>query len=237
LHLEVVLDRMKRDFGLQVTQGKPRVSYRETVGSAASGSYEYRRKIGDHDLFARIGLSVEPQEAVSAPVQVVDRLPEGAVPPQFMPAIVESAHNAAAGGGAFGYPVTGVTVTLREAVYDEAGQPEIALNSATSMAFREALREADSVVLEPYGRLEVRVPEDYLGGVVKSLNQRRALVEDTDYLKNAVLIRGVVPIAEMFGYLTILRSQSQGRGSFSLEPLDFRPVPGNLAESGHSRLF
>ncbi len=237
LHLEVVLQRMQRDFGVHVIYGKPRVSFRETVRKAASAVAEYRRQVAGENLFARVELGIEPAAEPGKPVEIVDRLRQGALPQNFMPALFESIRNAAEGGGLYGYPVTDIRVTLLDAVYDDAGQPEIALNSAASLAFREALRAAGARVLEPYGRLEIRVPEDYLGGVVKTLNQRRAIVEETRFLRNAILVRGVVPIGEMFGYLTTLRSQTQGRGSFSLEPLDYRPVPENLVGLHHERLY
>ncbi len=237
LHLEVVLRRMERDFGVEVLYGKPRVSYRETVRGRATGAAEYRRQVAGDDLFARVELGVEPLLDPGAPVEVLDRLRQGVLRREHIPAIVESVHNAAGGGGLYGYPVTGVRVSLLSAAHDDVGQPEIALNSATSLAFREALRRAGAVVLEPCGRLEIRVPEEYLGGVVKTLNQRRAVVEDTRFQRDRVLLRGRVPIGEMFGYLTVLRSHTQGRGSFSLEPLDYRPVPENLVALHHERLY
>ncbi len=237
LHLEVVIQRMQRDFGVEVLYGKPRVSYRETVRGRATGAAEYRRQVAAENLFARVEVGVEPLDDHGAPVVVVDRLRQGVLPQNYLPALVDSVQNAADGGGLYGYPVTGVRVTLLAATYDDVGQPEIALNSATSLAFREALRSAGAVVLEPYGRLEIRVPEEYLGAVAKTLNQRRAVIEDTRFQRNTVLVRGVVPIAEMFGYLTVLRSQSQGRGSFSLEPLEYRPVPENLIALHHQRLY
>jgi hypothetical protein len=171
------------------------------------------------------------------PAEVVDGLAPGTLPPAFSTAMQESLRNAAEGGGLYGYPVTGVRITLVEAVYDDVGQPEIALNSAGSLAFREALREAGATVLEPYGRLELRLPEDYLGSVVKTLNQRRAAIEETGFGRNAMLVKGVVPIGEMFGYLTVLRSNTQGRGSFSLEPLDYRPLPDQLVALHHERQY
>jgi elongation factor G len=237
LHLEVTLGRMQRDFGVEVLYGKPRVSYRETVRGPASAASEYRRQVAGESLFARVELGIEPLSVAASAPEVVDRLRQGALPPAFRNSVVESVRNAAAGGGIYGYPVTGIRVTLLEAVYEDVGQPEIALNSATSLAFREVLKSAGPVVLEPYGRLEVRVPEEYLGGVVKTLNQRRANVEDTRFHHGQVVIRGVVPIGEMFGYLTVLRSQTQGRGAFSLEPQDFRPVPENLAALHHERFL
>jgi elongation factor G len=237
LHLEVVLGKMDRDFNLQVNHGKPRVTFRETAAGPGTGQAEYRRTVAGDDLYARVALEVEPLDPPGDPVRIVDALEPGTVPKQYLPAILESVRNAAEGGGLYGYPVTGVGITLREAAFEDVGQPEIALNSATSLAFREALLQAGSTVLEPYGKLEVRIPEDFLGGVVKTLNQRRAVVEETGYLQNQVAVRGVVPIAEMFGFLTLLRSQTQGRGSYSLEPLDFRPVPANLARDQHERLY
>ncbi len=237
LHLEVVLGRMARDFGVDAVYGKPRVSYRETARKAATGTAEYRRQVAGENLFARVEIGIEPRADSEKPVDVVDRLRQGTIPQGYLPAIFESVANAAEGGGLYGYPVTRVRVSLLDAAFADVGQPEIALNSATSMAFREALRSAGSQVLEPYGRLEIRVPEDFLGGVVKTLNQRRAVVEDTRFARGSVVIRGVVPIGEMFGYLTALRSQTQGRGSFSLEPLDYRPVPDNLVALHHERLY
>jgi elongation factor G len=236
LHLEVVLQRMQRDFGVELSYGKPRVSYRETIAAHGVGRAEYRRQVAGENLFARVELALDPL-ASRRGIEVKDGMRPGAVPQAYLPAILDSIRNAAEGGGLFGYPVTGIAATLVSAVFDDVGQPEIALNSATSLAFREALRAATAVVLEPYGRLEVRIPEDYLGNVMKTLSQRRAIVEETGFSKSAILVRGVVPIGEMFGYLTVLRSQTQGRGSFSLEPLDYRPVPDNLVALHHERLY
>jgi elongation factor G len=237
LHLDVTIQRMQRDFGLEVHYGKPRVSYRETVTGSATGAAEYRRQIAGETLHARVEIGVEPLDRHGDPVEIVDRLRAGSVPASLLPGLAEAVRNAASGGGVFGYPVTGLRVTLLAARYDDVGQVEIALNSATSLAFRQALQAASPTVLEPYGRLEVRVAEEYLGGVVKSLHQRRALVEDTRFHHGAVVVRGVVPIGETFGYLTALRSQSQGRGTFALEPLDYRPVPANLVGLHHQRLY
>ena len=237
LHLEVTLGRLARDFALALNSGKPRVSFRETVRAASRGEAEYRRQVGGENLFARVAIEVAPLEFPGAPVVAENALPAGSLAAARVDGLLESLRNAADGGGVFGYPVTGVRLRLSEAVFDDVGQPEIALNSATSLAFRDALRRVGGVVLEPYGRLEVRVPEEYLGAVVKTLNQRRALVEDTGFSRSAVVVRGVVPIGEMFGYLTVLRSGTQGRGSFSLEPLDYRPVPETLVGAQHQRLY
>jgi len=220
-----------------INSGKPRVSFRETVRASGTGTAEYRRQVAGEQLFARVTLTVEPLPEPGSAPEVRNGMAPGAIPAAFLPAILDSMANAANGGGAFGYPVTGIRITLDAASFDEAGQPEIALNSAASHAFRDALAAAGPVVLEPYGRLEIRVPEEYVGAVMKTLQQRRALVSDTGYVKNAAVIRGVAPIGEMFGYLTSLRSHTQGRGSFALEPLDYRPLPDNLVASQHVRLI
>jgi len=128
----------------------------------------------------------------------------------------------------YGYPVVDVAITLVRARIGDQGQPEIALNSAATLAFREALRRAEIQVLEPIMKLEIRTPEEHLGAVVKNLGSRRAVVEETRFLRSIVLVRGTVPLSEMFGYSTTLRSLSQGRASFNMEPLDYRPVPPSL---------
>lgn len=237
LHLDVVLRRMEREFSLRLNSGKPRVSYRESALSPARGAAEYRRVVAGENLFARIGIAIEPSVRTADPVRAESALPPGSVPETLVPGLLESVRNAAEGGGLYGYPVTGLVARIVEARFTESEQQEIALNSATSLAFRNALREAPSTVLEPYGRLEVRVPEEFLGAVVKTLHQRRAIVEETRVSRGACVVRGVAPIGEMFGYLTALRSHTQGRGSFSLEPLDFRPLPDSLVEQQHARLY
>ena len=237
LHLDVTLGRMQRDFGVAVHSGKPRVSYRETVRASGTGEAEYRRQIGGDTLFARVEVRIDPLERCGAPAEVASALGAGRLPAPFVSSVLDSLQNAAGGGGTFGYPVTGVRITLQDASYADVGQPEIALNSAASMAFREALRAAGSAVLEPYGRFEVRVPEDGLGTVVRTLNQRRAVVEETTFGRATAVVKGVVPIGEMFGYLTVLRSSTQGRGTFSLEPFEYRPLPDSLVALHHERQY
>jgi elongation factor G len=237
LHLDVTLKRIEREFGIRLGFGKPRVSYRETVRAPGEGSATYQRKVGGEPLFARVRLRIEPLADQGARTEVLDALPQGTIPSAFLPALRDSIANAADGGGLYGYPVTGVAATIVDAAFSESGQPEIAINSAASHAFREALRVAGPVVLEPYGRLEIRVPEDYVGVVMKTLKQRRAVVMDTAIARGTAVVHGVAPIGEMFGFLTALRSQTQGRGSYMLEPLDYRPLPDNLTALHHDRLI
>jgi elongation factor G len=237
LHLDVTLKRIEREFGIKLGFGKPRVSYRETVREPASGSASYQRQVGGEPLSARVRLRVEPLPDQGAKTEVRDGLRPGTIPSAFLPALRDSVANAAEGGGLYGYPVTGVAATIEDAAFTESGQPEIAINSAASHAFREALRAAGPIVLEPYGRLEIRVPADFVGAVMKTLQQRRAIVNDTGFARDTAVIRGVAPIGEMFGFLTALRSQTQGRGSYMLEPLDYRPLPDNLTALHHDKLI
>jgi elongation factor G len=237
LHLDVTLKRIEREFGIRLGFGKPRVSYRETVRAEGEGTASYQRQVGGDPLFARVRLRLVPLPDQGARTEVVDGMPQGTIPTAYLPALRDSVANAADGGGVYGYPVTGVRAIIEDAAFTESGQPEIAINSAASHAFREALRAAGPIVLEPYGKLEIRVPEDYVGVVMKTLQQRRAVVLDTGFARETAIIAGVAPIGEMFGFLTALRSQTQGRGSFTLEPLDFRPLPDNLTALHHDKLI
>ncbi len=235
LHLDVTLKRIEREFGIKLGFGKPRVSYRETIRGPGEGTATYQRQVGGDQLFARVRLHLSPLEDQGARTEVVDAMAPGTIPASFLPALRDSVANAADGGGLYGYPVTGVKATIEDAEFSESGQPEIAINSAASHAFREALRGAGPIVLEPYGKLEIRVPEDYVGAVMRTLQQRRAVVLDTGFARDLAIIRGVAPIGEMFGFLTALRSQTQGRGSYMLEPLDYRPLPDNLTALHHDK--
>ena len=237
LHLDVTLKRIEREFGIRLGFGKPRVSYRETIRGSAEGSATYQRQVGGEPLFARVRLRLAPLADQGGPTEVRDAMTPGTIPSAYLPALRDSVANAAEGGGLYGYPVTGVAATIEDAAFNESGQPEIAINSAASHAFREALRAAGPIVLEPYGRLEIHVPEDYVGVVMKTLQQRRAIVLDTGFARETAVIRGVAPIGEMFGFLTALRSQTQGRGSYMLEPLDYRPLPDNLTALHHYKLI
>jgi len=237
LHLDVTLKRIEREFGIRLGFGKPRVSYRETVRAEAQGSATYQRQVGGEPLSARVRIRVAPLADQGTRTEVRDALAPGTIPSAYLPALRESVSNAADGGGLYGYPVTGVLATIEDAAFTESGQPEIAINSAASHAFREALRAAGPIVLEPYGRLEIRVPADYVGVVMKTLQQRRAVVTDTGFARDTAVIRGVAPIGEMFGFLTALRSHTQGRGSYMLEPLDYRPLPDNLTALHHDKLI
>ncbi len=235
LHIDILKNRMLRDFNLDAYFGKPRVSYKETAAAAAEGSGEFSKMIGNQNVYGKLSLGVEPSKGGKR-VEVVNRIRETEIPSLYIPDILDSVRNSAEGGGIYGYPVINIRVILLEGRFDDPSTATIALNTAANLAFRDALKRATTKVLEPYMKLEVRTPEEYLGPICKNLNSKRALIEDTKILKKIAIVKGVVPLSEMFGYSTIIRSISQGRASFNLEPLDYRPVPDNLVELFHQKI-
>jgi elongation factor G len=190
--------------------------------------------VAGEQLFARVTLTVEPLADPGCRPRS-ERSRAGAIPAAFLPAILDSMANAANGGGAYGYPVTGIRITLDAATFDEAGQPRS--RSTPPRATRSGTRSPPpGRRARAVRRLEIRVPEEYVGAVMKTLQQRRAVVSDTGYVEERRRHPRRRPIGEMFGYLTSLRSHTQGRGSFALEPLDYRPLPDNLVAAHHVRL-
>lgn len=235
LHIEVLKDRMLRDFKVDAYFGKPRVSYKETIKDSAEGIGEFSKMIGGQQVYGEVVLGIEPYES-HLQVDVVNRMREGDIPKEFIPDILDSIKNSAEGGGIFGYPVVDIRAAVLGAKFEDPSTALIALNTAANLAFRNALKKAGAVVLEPYMKLEIRTPEEFIGPICKNLNGKRALIEDTSILKRIAIIRGVVPLSEMFGYSTDIRSISQGRASFNLEPLDYRPVPENLVDLFHQKI-
>jgi elongation factor G len=180
-------------------------------------------------------IGIEPFPDERRP-RAVSRAPVGAIPEPLLRGVLESLVNAAEGGGLYGFPLTNVRIVLTGAKYADTGSAEIALYAAAASALRNALRSGRVTVLEPIMKLEVRSPEEYLGGIMKNLGSRRAQIEDTKFTNAVVVVKGSVPLAEMFGYSTALRSLSQGRASFNLEPFDYRPVPDPLLATFQPRL-
>jgi elongation factor G len=226
---------MLRDFKLDAYFGKPRVSYKETFAASAEGSAEFSKMIGNQNVYGKIVLGIEPYRCEQK-VEVVSRIRETEIPSLYIPDILDSVRSSAEAGGLYGYPVINIRVTLLEGRFEDPETAAMALNTAANLAFRDALKTGGTKVLEPYMKLEVRTPEEFLGPICKNLHSKRALIEDTKILKKLAVVKGIVPLSEMFGYSTIVRSISQGRASFNLEPLDYRPVPDNLVQLFHQKL-
>lgn len=235
LHIDVLKNRMQRDFKVNAYFGKPRVSYKETIRNSAEGIGEFSRLIGGQPVYGEVIIGIEPYKS-HLNVEVVNRIREGDIPSEHIPDIMDSIKNSAEGGGVYGYPVVDIRVTVLEGKFEDPSTALIALNTAANLAFRDALKKAGAIVLEPYMKLEVRTPEGFIGPICKNLHGKRTLIEDTNIQKRIAIIKGVVPLSEMFGYSTEIRSITQGRASFNLEPLDYRPVPDNLVALFHEKI-
>uniref|UniRef100_A0A7C4LN92 Elongation factor G n=1 Tax=Schlesneria paludicola TaxID=360056 RepID=A0A7C4LN92_9PLAN len=224
LHLEIIRNRMERDFGLKIRVHKPRVTYRETVERAVEQEGVFERQAGGMMQFAAVTLRLEPFEG-DVPIVVENRLKPGTLPPELERVLVQAVQDEARGGGSVGYPLMHVKISVVDVRQRPGETTELALQAATAAAMRAVLREAGTVLLEPIMKLEVVTPEDFLGNITADLNARRAIIVNTEMRGNLVVLDAEAPLSEMFGYSTQVRSLSQGRASYSMEPLRFAPAP------------
>ncbi len=229
LHLEVLVDRMKREFKVGTKVGPPQVAYKETMTRSIEAVGKYIQQSGGRGQYGHVVLNLEPGEKGSG-VQFVNKIVGGSIPREFIPAVKEGVIEAARGGVLAGYPVIDVTITLIDGTYHDVDSSEMAFKMASSIGFKDGFRHGGPVLLEPIMKLEVIVPEEYLGEVIGDLNSRRCRINDMAQRANVKVIRGDVPLGEMFGYATVIRSLSQGRGSFTMEPLMYQQVPVQIAE-------
>ncbi len=229
LHLEVLVDRMRREFKVGTKVGPPQVAYKETITRKVQVVGKFIQQSGGRGQYGHVVLDLEPGERGSG-VQFVNRVVGGSIPREFIPPVKDGVLEAARGGVLAGYPVIDVTVTLVDGTHHDVDSSELAFKMAGSIGFKEGVRGGGPVLLEPIMKLEVIVPEEYLGEVIGDLNSRRCRIVEMGARANVKVIRGEVPLGEMFGYATVVRSLSQGRGSYSMEPLMYAQVPGNIAE-------
>jgi elongation factor G len=230
LHLEILRHRIERDFKMQIRVGEPRVAYRQTIREAAEGEAIFEKVLPTRSMYAGVRLALQP-DAAAVPYALVNALDTAAVPVQFHAAIESSVKSAVTGGGASGYPLTGLRVTLLGGVMREQGSNDTAFAHAAHLAFEDAFRKAGPVLLEPVMDFEIRCPLDFLPGVNADLNSRRARVRSLVTDADPALIRGSVPLAEIFGYSTALRSLTQGRATFSVEPRTYEAAPEHVARA------
>ncbi len=234
LHLEILKNRMIRDFRLKVHVGRPRVSYRETVKRAVKRvEGTCIRQTGGSGLYARVTIELEPEtQPKGAPVlHFVNKLKGGVIPAEFIPAIEAGLREEAKSGGRTGYPLVDLKVTLTDGDVHDVDSNDIAFRFAAGDALRKAVQEAGSVLLEPIMRLEVVTPEDYLGGITADLSSRRALIDQTSNRGKLMVIDARAPLEKMFGYSTAVRSLSQGRAGYTMEPLEYAPAPDSMLEA------
>lgn len=231
LHLDIIVDRMMREFRVQANVGRPRVSYRETITRPVTGvNYKYVKQTGGRGQYGHVVLTLEPLERGNG-IRFVDRIVGGVIPKEYIPAVEKGVLEAAESGVLAGYPVTDIQVTLTDGSYHEVDSSEMAFKMAAIFAFKEGMQRGAAVLLEPIMKVEVVLPEEYLGDVLAQLNSRRAEIQGMDMRPgNAQAIRALVPLAEMFGYTTELRSATQGRGVYSMEFDHYAPVPESVKQ-------
>jgi elongation factor G len=229
LHLEVLVDRMKREFGVEANVGRPQVSYRETVrGSVEKIEGKFVRQTGGSGQYGVVYINLEP--APGEGFDFVNKIKGGSIPSEFIPAVEKGVEEALENGVKAGYPMVDVRVTLVDGKYHEVDSSEIAYKVAGSLAFKEAARRAKPVLLEPIFAVEVVTPEEFLGDVIGDLSRRRGRVEGQERRGNALAVTGRVPLSEMFGYATDLRSNTQGRATYTMQFEGYEEVPPNIAE-------
>jgi len=231
LHLDIIVDRMRREFNVECNVGKPQVAYRETIRSIVEVEGKFVRQSGGRGQFGHVWLKLEPQEEGFG-YEFVNEIVGGVVPREYIPAVDKGIQEQMKSGVIAGFPVLDVKVTLYDGSYHDVDSNEMAFKVAGSMGFKKGALEADPVLLEPCMKVEVTTPEDYMGDVVGDLNRRRGLIEGMDDgIAGVKLVHATVPLSEMFGYATDLRSASQGRASYSMEFLKYSDAPQNIAKA------
>ncbi len=229
LHLEILVDRMMREFKVEAEVGQPQVAYRETIKMPVEQEYKYAKQSGGRGQYGHVFLKLEPKEPGSG-YEFVDAIKGGVVPREFIPAVDKGVQEAMQNGVLAGYPVEDVKVTLYDGTYHDVDSSEMAFKLAGSMCFKEGAKKANPVILEPIMKVEVEIPEDYMGDVIGDLNRRRGQINSMEDRHGNKVVNAFVPLAEMFGYSTDLRSATQGRGTYSMEFDHYEEVPKNVAD-------
>ena len=229
LHLEIIVDRMLREFKVEAEVGQPQVAYRETIKKTVEQEYKYAKQSGGRGQYGHVYLRLEPLEPGSG-FEFVNDIKGGVVPKEYIPAVEKGCNEALQSGVLAGYPVEDVKVTLFDGSYHEVDSSEMAFKLAASMGFKEGAKKAGAVILEPMMKVEVETPEEYMGDVIGDLNRRRGQINSMDERGGNKIVTAFCPLAEMFGYSTDLRSQTQGRASYSMEFDHYEEVPKNVSD-------
>ena len=228
LHLEIIVDRLLREFKVEANVGAPQVAYRETIRKDANQETKYARQSGGKGQYGHVKIKLEPNPGKG--YEFVNAVVGGAIPKEYIPAVDNGIQGAMKAGVLAGYPVVDVKVTLWDGSYHEVDSSEMAFSIAGSMAFKEAMKKCDPVIMEPIMKVDVIVPDEYMGNVIGDLNSRRGQIQGQESQDGTARVTAMVPLSEMFGYATDLRSKTQGRGQYSMEPADYQQVPKNVAE-------
>jgi len=232
LHLEIYIERMKREYNCEVVAGKPQVAYRETISQKGEFAYTHKKQTGGSGQFARVCGYVEPLPADAVQqYEFVDDIVGGSIPREFIPACDKGFQEAVKKGSLIGFPVVGVRVVINDGAFHAVDSSEQAFKTAAIMGFREGYAAAKPIILEPMMKVEVQAPEDFQGSVVGQINQRRGTILESSTAEGYVTVVAEVPLNTMFGYSTDLRSATQGKGEFTMEFAKYSPVPRNEAEA------
>ena len=229
LHLEIIVDRMKREFKVEANVGKPQVAYRETIRNEVEQEGKFVRQSGGRGQYGHVWLKIKPLEAGGEGYKFNNEIVGGVVPKEYIPAVDKGCQEQMKNGVLAGYPIVDVEVTIFDGSYHDVDSSEMAFKIAGSMAFKEGFMKAKPVLLEPIMKVEVETPEDYMGDVIGDLNRRRGMIEGMEDTATGKTVKAQVPLSEMFGYATDLRSQTQGRASYSMEFLKYNEAPTNIA--------
>ena len=230
LHLEIIVDRLLREFKVEANVGAPQVAYKETIRKPADVDHKYARQSGGRGQYGHVKIKIEPNEPGKG-YEFVNAIVGGVIPKEYIPAVDQGIQGAMLSGVLAGYNVVDVKVTLYDGSYHEVDSSEMAFKIAGSMAFKEAMRKADPVLLEPIMKVVVTVPEEYMGDVIGDINSRRGMMQGMEAVSGAQQITAMVPLSEMFGYATDLRSRTQGRGQYVMEPSHYAEVPKSVSEA------
>ena len=229
LHLEIIVDRLLREFRVEANVGKPQVAYKETIRGSAEAEGKFIRQTGGRGQYGHVWMTVEPLEAGKG-FEFVNEIVGGAIPREYIPAVENGVKEALSNGALAGYPIVDIRAKLFDGSFHEVDSSEVAFKIAGSMAFKAGILKSKPVLLEPVMKVEVVVPEQYMGDVIGNLSSRRGHIEEMESHAGIQTIKSKVPLAQMFGYATDLRSLTQGRGTFTMEFCDYREVPKNIAE-------
>jgi elongation factor G len=229
LHLEIVIDRLKREYGVEANIGAPQVAYRETITRSHTETYTHKKQTGGSGQFAEVKIAFEPLER-NGGVVFENAVVGGAVPKEYIPAVEKGVRAQAETGVLAGFPTVDFKFTLLDGKYHDVDSSALAFEIAAKACFREGMKKAGPIILEPIMDVEVTTPPDHVGDVVGDLNRRRGMIQSQDILGTSVIVRAHVPLSEMFGYISDLRSMSKGRASFTMQFHHYDPVPRNIAD-------
>ena len=234
LHLEIIVDRLLREFKVEANVGAPQVAYKETIQQESSSDLKYKRQSGGSGQYGHVKIRIMPnldENGIGKGYEFVNQIVGGAIPKEYIPAVDAGIQGAMKSGILAGYNVVDVRVELYDGSYHEVDSSEMAFKIAGSMAFKDAAKRANPIILEPMMKVTVIVPEEYMGDVIGDLNSRRGQIQGMEDRAGAKQINARVPLSEMFGYVNDLRSKTQGRGQYTMEPDGYEPVPKSISES------